>query len=322
MDRSDITRARARLWGMTFIVLGALVALVIYLASGPVDVALPDFLPSRGLLGLGIVGTALAFGLYVIDAERKFANLTERVFAERAERMLLAEHEADQRDFISLTAHELRTPLTVIKGYVATLASREDSIAADRRARYLAIVNDQTDRLAALVDGLMEISRIESGKLALAPEDIDLAQLLRSLTEVNAKRWQDRVQVEIVSPTTISGDLRRIEAIVTNLVDNAVKYSDDDVVIRLDALAGGGTEIAVADHGGGISPDQIGELFQKFHRLPQAIEADVPGTGLGLYIVRALAKAHGGDVDVSSVPGEGSTFTVRLPAARELSVTA
>lgn len=314
MDRNDVAYARRRLWALTFTVIGALVAGVVYLAGDVPVVSLPDFLPSRGILGLGLIATAIAFMLYATDAERKLARLTERLIAERAERILIEEQEADQRDVISLTAHELRTPLTVIKGYVATLASRDDAISPDRRSRYLAIVNDQADRLADLVDDLMEVSRIESGRLRLASEPIDLPAVLRSLAETNAKRWGGRVVIEADATPPIAGDLRRIEEIVLNLIDNALKYSRDVVVVTA-RDAGASVEIAVSDTGPGIAEPKIGELFQKFHRLPEAVEAQIPGTGLGLYIVRAFAEAHGGSVSVDSAPGTGSTFTVRLPAA-------
>jgi signal transduction histidine kinase len=319
--RSDVARARKRVWGITFIIVAALVAMVAYLAAGSASVSAPDFLPSRASLTFGLIATALAFALYVIDAERKSARLTEELIAEHAERLLLAEQESDQRDFISLTAHELRTPLTVIKGYVATLAARMDAIDPERRARYLSIVDTQTDRLSALVDGLMEVSRIESGRLSLVREPIDLPALVEDLAVTNARRWEARVRIDTRGVPPIAGDQRRIESIVTNLVDNAVKYSDDDVIVRLES-ADGDACISVVDHGRGIPADQMDHLFQKFSRLPDAIEADVPGTGLGLYIVRGLAEAHGGKVSVESTPGDGTTFTVRLPAARALSLPA
>lgn len=321
MERTDVTRERRRLWRVTFLIIGALVAGVVFLAAGGTTVALPDFMPSQRVLALGLVGIALTFMAYAIDAERKLTRLALGLLAERSERLTLAEEGAEQRDFISITAHELRTPLTVIKGFVATLAAREGVIDADRRGRYLQIVNDQTDRLARLVDDLMEVSRIDAGRLSLAEEPVEMPSLIAGLVDAH-ESWHARVRVTSTTVPPITADLRRIEAIVVNLVENALKYSDSDVDISVRRTADGDVALAVRDAGRGIAPDAIGGLFQKFHRLPEAEEGDVPGTGLGLYIVRALVEAHGGTVGVVSTVGRGSTFTVTLPAARTLQITA
>lgn len=321
MERTDLTRERRRLWRVTFLIIGALVAGIVFLSSDGSDVALPDFLPSQRMLAFGLVGIAITFMAYAIDSERKLTRLALGLLAERSERLTLAEAGAEQRDFISITAHELRTPLTVIKGFVATLAAREGIIDADRRGRYLQIVNDQADRLARLVDDLMEVSRIDAGRLSLAAEPLEVPALIAGLVDAHEK-WQGRVRVTSATVPAISADLRRIEAVIVNLVENALKYSDGDVDVSVRQPADGDVAIAVRDAGRGIAPEELDGLFQKFHRLPEAAEGDVPGTGLGLYIVRALVEAHGGTVDVASTVGRGSTFTVTLPVTHSLQATA
>lgn len=228
------------------------------------------------------------------------------------------EAEMSQRDFVSMAAHELRSPLTAIKGFTRTLMTKFDRLEPERRTHYLGLVNEQSNRLARLVDDLMQVSRIDSGRVKLRREAVDIAATIETLLEQFRTKWVDRlITVSSDEVAFADADPHKLEEILINLIDNAVKYSPPgapvDVGIR---TIGGEVEVSIRDHGMGIGPEDTPSLFAKFHRLAQSA-SEQPGTGLGLYIVKGLIEAHGGRVWVESAPGEGSTFRFILPVADE-----
>jgi two-component system phosphate regulon sensor histidine kinase PhoR len=228
------------------------------------------------------------------------------------------EQERMHRDFVSMAAHELRTPLTAIKGFTRTLMLKAHLISEERRNEYLSMVNEQSNRLAHLVDDLMQVSRIDAGRVLLDPQPLDVEETLLGLLDQFRSKWTDR-SIEIIRGgepmPAVFADPHKFEEILINLIDNAVKYSPSDSPVEVD-LSSNSAEIRinVRDRGAGIEADEIPNLFQKFARISSSA-SEVPGTGLGLYIVKGFVEAHGGHVWVESVPGEGSTFSFTLPAA-------
>jgi len=225
------------------------------------------------------------------------------------------ETEAMQRDFVSIVSHELRTPLTAIKGFAKTLLQRDATLAADARREYLTTVNEQADRLARLVEDLLQVSRIDAKRLKIERDQIDLGVMVKDLANQFGEKWAGReILVEGDGAAPAYADRRKIEEVLINLIDNAVKYSTapEPVTVR---IRSGVDEIecTVEDHGFGIAPEDAKNLFQRFQRVSTPETRDIGGTGLGLYIVKGLIEAHGGHVWVDSVPGSGSTFGFTLP---------
>jgi len=229
------------------------------------------------------------------------------------------EQERMHRDFVSMAAHELRNPLTAIKGFTRTLMLKADMITDERKAEYLSMVNEQSNRLAHLVEDLMQVSRIDAGRVTLKPRSLDLEDTLVGLLDQFRTKWHGR---EIVvdhrgsDVPPVLADPHKLEEILINLIDNAVKYSPSTAPVEVSiGTDGSEVRVSVRDHGDGIAPEEIPNLFQKFARITSASTAEVPGTGLGLFIVKGFVVAHGGRVWVDSTLGEGSTFTFTLPAA-------
>jgi two-component system phosphate regulon sensor histidine kinase PhoR len=230
-----------------------------------------------------------------------------------------------QTDFVSTVSHELRTPLTSIKGFADTILRAGDRLDATQQKRYIGIIKDQADRLTRLVEDLLAVSRLESRKLQLTIRAIDLDQqvqrVVRNLTE-KAEHHQIATRIPPGLPP-VWADADRLEQILTNLIDNAIKYSPQDTTVTVTArsIARGAeenaqelVEFSVADQGGGIPHDQLPEIFNKFSRLDNPLVRQTEGTGLGLYITKSLVLALGGTISVDSEPG-ATTFTVKLPAA-------
>lgn len=227
------------------------------------------------------------------------------------------EMESRQRDFVSIVSHELRTPLTAIKGFAKTLLQRDDALKPAARREYLTTVNEQADRLARLVEDLLQVSRIDARQLRMECEDVDLGAMVKDLTAQFEAKWAGRdVLVEADDGTTVWADPRKVDEILINLIDNAIKYSPapEPVSVRI-RLVDDEVECCVIDRGFGIAPEELANLFQKFQRVVSPATRDIGGTGLGLYIVKSLVEAHGGQVWVESVPGEGSTFGFTLTSA-------
>ncbi len=225
--------------------------------------------------------------------------------------------ETMQRDFVSIVSHELRSPLTAIKGFTKTLLLRGDRIEAPMRNEFLQTVNDQADRLAGLVEDLLQVSRIDARRLRIERAPVDLQAMLDNLVKQFSSKWSGReIAVVAMDNVVADADARKIEEVLINLIDNAVKYSPppEPVIVRLRAT-GDEIEVCVEDRGLGIAPEDAANLFQKFQRIVSPATRDIGGTGLGLYIVKGLIEAHGGHVWVESAPGEGSTFGFTLPVA-------
>jgi signal transduction histidine kinase len=221
-------------------------------------------------------------------------------------------------DFVSLVSHELRSPMAAVIGAASTLQDRWRELSAEQRGAFLALIADETSRLSALITDVLDTSRIEAGTFSYAFSDVDLGEIVRE-TVASAAIGQDEVSVSGVvrDPVPgVRGDRDRIRQVLTNLIDNAVKYSPAGAEVRVTAF--GSAEqvlVDVTDTGPGIPREQQRLIFEKFGRAHGQGEGK-PGTGLGLFIARSIAEAHGGSLDVRSGPDRGATFTLVLPSVR------
>lgn len=242
------------------------------------------------------------------------------VFHDRTEEQQLAQLRAD---FVANASHELRTPLTSVKGFIETLqtSAKDDAKARDR---FLAIMLEQTNRMSRLIDDLLSLSRIEMHEHVAPQEVLDLAaialEVARELEPV-AKGADRRLTVRIgIEPAHVRGDHDEIVQIVQNLVQNAIKYGrpGGKVVIAVEPEAGR-IALAVTDDGIGIAPEHVPRLTERFYRVNAPESRARGGTGLGLAIVKHIVNRHNGELRIASVLGNGSTFTVLLPAAEDAS---
>jgi signal transduction histidine kinase len=205
--------------------------------------------------------------------------------------------------------------MAAVIGAARTLEDRWRMLSAAQRESFLALIGDETSRLAELVGDVLDTSRIEAGTFSYRFEEVDLARLIDEAVETAVLAQQEVPVLASVRGRLpgIRGDRARLRQVLGNLIENAVKYSPEGGEVRVSAAAGNGAvQIAVKDSGPGIPRDQRGRIFEKFGR------ADVeggskPGTGLGLFIARSIAEAHGGSLDVSSGLEPGSIFTLTLP---------
>lgn len=225
------------------------------------------------------------------------------------------EHELDdlKTSLISTVSHELRTPLSMILGFSELLMTRSMDAAQSEQA--VGQIHTSAQRLARLIDDLLSVSRIEAGHVKPRCGMQDVGRAAGSVAQSFANTRHVQVDVPADCPA-VSADPDHLTQILTNLVSNAVKYSDQPVTVRASVLPDA-VQIAVADRGIGLSEDDIGQLFQKFVRIDRPDVARTPGTGLGLYITKRLVELQNGTIQVTSSAGEGTTFTVSFPRASE-----
>jgi signal transduction histidine kinase len=265
----------------------------------------PDAFQEHEIELAGLLGRLAASAVQNIrayESERHTVDELRRLSALRA-------------DFVSLVSHELRSPMAAVIGAARTLQARWRELQPDQRESFLALIGDETTRLAALIGDVLDTSRIDAGTFSYRFSDVDIGALVRD-TVATAAVGQD--EVPIVADVTpgvpvVRGDPERLRQIFGNLIDNAVKYSPtgEPVEVRV-SQANGSVVVSVRDRGPGIKPDDQRLIFEKFGRV--AAGNTKPGTGLGLYIARSIVETHGGTIAVSSALGRGSTFTVKLPA--------
>ena len=225
-----------------------------------------------------------------------------------------------QTEFVSTVSHELRTPLTSIKGFADTILRSGDKLDKNQQRRYIGIIKDQADRLTRLVEDLLAVSRLESKKLQLTIRAIDLREAIeRVLRNLADKAGNHRIVSDLPpSLPHVWADADRIEQILTNLIDNAIKYSAEGTTVIISARELSASpeliEFTITDQGVGIPEEHLPKIFTKFGRLDNPLIRQTEGTGLGLYITRSLVLALGGKIEVTSKPGQ-TTFTVQLPTA-------
>jgi signal transduction histidine kinase len=249
---------------------------------------------------------------------RLVATAVQNIRAYEAERRRvdeLARLSQLRADFVSLVSHELRSPMAAVIGAARTLQDRWRMLSAAQRESFLALINDETTRLAELVGDVLDTSRIEAGTFSYRFEEVDLGRVVDEAVDTAVLAQQEVPVVSSVRGTlpAIRGDRARLRQVLGNLIENAVKYSPEGGEVHVSAAAmNGAVRIAVRDAGPGIPSDQQGRIFEKFGRV-DVPGASKPGTGLGLFIARSIAEAHGGSLDVSSGSEPGATFTLMLP---------
>ncbi|HVL99288.1 MAG TPA: ATP-binding protein [Egibacteraceae bacterium] len=226
--------------------------------------------------------------------------------AERRRRL-----DAARSDLVSTVSHEIRSPLTSVKGFTKTLLAKWDRFTDDQKRQMLATVNDDADRVTRLLGELLDVSRIDAGRLRLRRQLIDIGTVVGRVVDRFAVA-DPRGRVAVALPDgmpQLYADPDKIDQVVTNLVENALKYSDGPVqvrgVVRTDEV-----EINVSDEGPGIAAEHLEEIFTKFFRRSGERRS---GTGLGLYIAKGIVEAHGGRLWATSAVGQGSRFSFTLP---------
>ncbi|HYY56610.1 MAG TPA: ATP-binding protein [Pyrinomonadaceae bacterium] len=220
-----------------------------------------------------------------------------------------------RQEFLSNVSHELRTPLTAILAFVETL---EDGAIddAENNQRFLAVIRRNAERMHNLIDDILELSAIEAGTGSFKAAPVLLRPLVNDVTTALAARAAARrvtLTNEVAPGAVVLADARRLEQMLTNLIDNAIKFSHENARVTIRHERGARDRISVTDTGDGISAEHLPRIFERFYRVDRARSRDMGGTGLGLAIVKHLALAHGGEVGVTSTPGEGSTFVIELP---------
>lgn len=275
--------------------------------------------------------TAGILTLVISESERRYTPDDLAVAQEFARRAAHALENArlydDAREairvrdqFFSIAAHELRTPVTSILGNAQLLErrTRRDGTLSERDQRTVAIIAGQAGRLSRMIGGLLDLSRTQGGQLSLDRAPVDLQALVRRvIDELQPTLHRHAVEcVGVDGPLIVDGDELRLEQVVQNLIQNAIKYSPEggQVTVRVEPRDGWAV-LSVADAGIGIPADALPHLFERFYRAGNAGGQGIGGMGLGLYVVKEIVTLHGGAIEVASVEGQGSAFTVTLPLA-------
>jgi len=244
---------------------------------------------------------------------------------DHAWRYRLATQAIEVRDtFVATISHDLKNPLATISGQAQLLnrmasAERQTADTSEKLRKGIRRIESNVERMSRMVDGLLDLTRLELGeRLELRTGPMDLVAVAsRIATEHQERSPRHRIQVAGETALTGEWDLARIERVLDNLVGNAVKYSPDGGLVTIACVrevdeAGECAILSVRDHGVGIPPADIGRIFERFHRAGNV--GAISGTGIGLAMIRDVVSRHGGTISVESVEGEGSTFTIRLPA--------
>jgi signal transduction histidine kinase len=227
----------------------------------------------------------------------------------------------EQHDsFINAVTHELKTPIASIRLYLQTLQSRE--LDEEKRREFYRIMLEDSDRLLHTIDQVLRAGATGSILRRSARVRLDLAQIALECVELARTRFhlgpEALEYVQHTSDTIVLGDSEELKAAVWNLLDNAVKYSPEEprIVVEVDGAHNNRIAVRVTDNGMGISPPELKRIFKRFYRIPASVAVRTKGSGLGLFIVRSVARKHGGRAYAQSAgPGQGSTFTLLLPAA-------
>jgi two-component system phosphate regulon sensor histidine kinase PhoR len=278
-----------------------------------------------------VQGQMLNYELELGGLERRFLQVNATAFPDRQGHpvgMILVVHdvtrlkqlESARKEFVANVSHELRTPLSMIKGYVETLldGAKDDAQVA---GRFLQTIRKHSDRLDYLIEDLLTISQLESGRTALNIERFTLRELAAEVCEdlhTRAAERSTRIENNLPEGLNAKGDAPRVQQVLFNLIDNAIKYGRPHGRISVTAQPlpdKAMIEIAVSDDGPGIPAEALNRVFERFYRVDRGRSRDQGGTGLGLAIVKHIVQSHGGEVRAESRPGDGATFRFTLPAA-------
>jgi signal transduction histidine kinase len=247
---------------------------------------------------------------------RFLGSTVQNIRAYEAERTTVEELRrlsALRADFVSLVSHELRSPMASVIGSAKTLHQRWRELSPEQRESFLGLIDHETNRLADLVGDVLDTSRIESGTFTYTFSDVDVGEIvLESAAAAQSSQDEVHVRAEVTKLPSVRADRERLRQVVQNLIDNAVKYSPVGGAVDVAAFSDNGRiTVEVRDQGPGIANEHQSLIFEKFGRV--AGEHAKPGTGLGLFIARSIAEAHGGTLEVASGDGGGAVFTLALP---------
>jgi len=230
-------------------------------------------------------------------------------------------------EFVATVSHELRTPMTAIKGYVDVLLMGAGGAVNENQSHFLAIVKNNIDRLNILVNDLLDISRIEAGRVMLAPQSLDLREIAEDVIGDVLRRSREEgkpMALSLNAPKNlprVMGDAERVRQVIDNLVDNAYHYTPENgtIQVKIHALNATEVQVDVEDNGVGIAPADQERVFERFYRGEHPLVLATPGTGLGLPIVRQLVEMHNGKIWMTSagLPGKGSVFSFTLPIQKD-----
>ncbi len=294
LARSDAKRERA-VWLLPDIVVG------VQLKGKTIEQLVDDRLRGSFVL-VGVLGVVLSLSVWF-------------VYRSVRREMVLAQLKSD---FVSNVSHELRTPLALIRMYVETLELNRVRT-EEKRKSYYEIIRTEAERLTRLIDNILTFSKIEAGKKEFRKVPMKVGNVVEQVMELyhhTLAREQFEVNVDIEDDLPeVLGDEEALKEALINLVDNAIKYSQEERVLNVSARAVvQGVALSVEDKGMGIRQADHGQVFEKFFRVTSGDVHDTKGTGLGLSLVRHIVEAHGGVIDLTSRPGQGSRFTIQLPA--------
>ncbi len=264
--------------------------------------------PERNLILPG-VQEVLVTSRYVRDEPR--GPVTSVVVALRGTRHR-AREELSRAELVSTVAHELRSPLTSVKGFTATLLAKWDRFNDDQKRLMLETVNADADRVTRLITELLDIARIDSGRLTVRRQVVDIGRVVRRHVSAMEARGEDPARFQVHVDDGIPEmwvDADKLDQVLGNLLENALRHGAGTVTLEVER-AGDGASVTVTDEGEGIADEQRDRVFTRFWRSGRR-----GGTGLGLYIVRGLVEAHGGHIEVGRGPGGGARFRFVLPAA-------
>jgi len=255
----------------------------------------------------------LVTAAFVRDADRRVVRFVVGLRDTRSRDRL----ERSAADLISTVAHELRSPLTSVKGFTATLLAKWERFTDEQKQLMLATVNADADRVTRLLTELLDVSRIDAGRLEIRPQVVDLVGVVRKAFEGRVHGGEPEDRFVLVEPSPLPEmwlDPDKTAQVVGNLVENALRHGDGTVTVTVCGVNGStprgpGAVLTVDDEGRGIPEEERDRIFAKFWRANRR-----RGTGLGLYIVKGLVEAHGGTISVGVAPSGGARFTVMLPA--------
>jgi PAS domain S-box-containing protein len=264
-----------------------------------------------------------AFVHDITDRKRTEDALRHAYEHEREAVSRLRELDVAKSDFVATVSHEFRTPLTNVIGHLEVLTSGDAGPLTAAQTRMLGVIGRNSDRLRALIEDLLTISKVEAGVFDLELVQTDLHEVLAAAcaaVESRAKRRGHRLVLAVEGQLgTVEADPEQLRRALANLLVNGVNFTPDGGLIELTArVEGDHVEIKVRDNGVGIDPEEQPRLFTRFFRGTFAVREAVQGAGLGLAITKTIVEGHGGEISVDSLVGHGTTFTIRLPRERPL----
>jgi len=328
---ADIERQRKHLWVTAFIAL-VVVSLAVAVVSYWTQIFPEAIRRTVNFSAMRFVFVALSVGFiaYAVERERRFRHLTRELLSQRERAIELyarleQERNASERleasdrmraDVVASVTHQLKTPLTSLLGYATILRKRADTLPLEQRDEFIGVIEEQGYRILGLIENLLQSTRVEAGLGRLQRIPVDLSGIVRSVAREMGTGRQRTIEVDLAQHELgLYGDPAAMEHVVTNLLDNALKYSEPDTVVRVAVFEGDGEiMLTVSDEGQGISADELPQVFDRFSQASNA--RGHSSVGLGLYIVHSLVIAQSGRVWVDSELGKGTTFTVALPVRR------